>query len=521
MLVSLGLALLAAPGLDSKLDDSAGATDSMSGTSGVADFTLRRARELSNWTTDVRRELHRCPELLYSLDETSALVRARLDALGIPYEYPVATNGIVAQIGTGASPCVGLRADMDALPITEEVDVPFRSESDGKMHACGHDAHTAMLLAAAKMLKEREAELGGTVKLIFQPAEEGGAGGLAMVQAGVLSKAPKVERVFALHVWPTLPTGTLATRAGTIMAAAGFYHAVFEGHGGHAALPHTVTDPFMCAGPALSGLQTVVSRNLAPTEAGVVSTTFIHGGSAYNIIPKTVEMGDTLRSLTKAGYRYIDEKVADVLKGAAAMGGCGLNLTTSSLELDCLSKPAPPGAPGACTFPPTVNARSAFHMAKSAALDLVGRDRFVETAPTMGGEDFAYLLERVPGAMIFLGIGDRERATDVNLHNPRRARFRDAHAQHPAPSLVHLCADPSPQRPSAPPLFETLLAARSPRGRFQMDESQLHLGAAMHVELAMRSLFTPLTHEPCAGATYSDGDGWAQCAEGTMMEAED
>ena len=213
-------------------------------------------------------------------------VRARLDELGISYEHSIAKTGIVATIGTGKPPCVALRADMDALPIHEEDrGCPFRSQTDGKMHACGHDAHTAMLLTAGRLLKARESSIPGTVKLIFQPAEEGGAGGLAMVQAGVLQAHPRIERIFALHVWPYLPSGAIATRSGTIMAAAGFFHATLRGKGGHAAMPQTTIDPFMCLAAALSGLQTIVSRNLSPLEAGVVSTTLVRGGSAYNIIP--------------------------------------------------------------------------------------------------------------------------------------------------------------------------------------------------------------------------------------------
>jgi IAA-amino acid hydrolase len=268
---------------------------------------------------------------LYELEKTSAVVRRRLDELGIAYTYPVAKTGIVATIGTvpfssaepstgrharvdrfgldsrqGASPCVALRADMDALPIHEEVTCAFSSETPGQMHACGHDAHTAMLLSAGAMLKAREAELRGTVKLIFQPAEEGGAGGLTMVRAGVLDAAPKVERIFALHVWPALPSGVISTRSGTIMAAAGFYRAAMVGKGGHAAFPHTLVDPFMCAASALSAIQTIVSRNLGPLEAGVVSNTFMRGGTAYNVIPDAVELGGTMRSLSRAGYRYLD-----------------------------------------------------------------------------------------------------------------------------------------------------------------------------------------------------------------------
>ena len=183
--------------------------------------TLQQAYSLRDWTIGLRRDLHKCPELLYDLKETSAYVRRVLDGLHIPYEYPLAQEGIVATIGTGEVPCVALRADMDALPIHEEVESSYRSETAGKMHACGHDAHTSMLLTAARLLKEREVagSLPGTVKLLFQPAEEGGAGGLAMVEAGVLRAKPQIARIFALHVWPGLASGTIAGREGTIMAA--------------------------------------------------------------------------------------------------------------------------------------------------------------------------------------------------------------------------------------------------------------------------------------------------------------
>ena len=182
---------------------------------------MQQAYSLRDWTIGLRRDLHKCPELLYDLKETSAYVRKVLDGLHIPYEYPLAQEGIVATIGTGEVPCVALRADMDALPIHEEVESSYRSETAGKMHACGHDAHTSMLLTAARLLKEREVagSLPGTVKLLFQPAEEGGAGGLAMVEAGVLRAKPQIARIFALHVWPGLASGTIAGREGTIMAA--------------------------------------------------------------------------------------------------------------------------------------------------------------------------------------------------------------------------------------------------------------------------------------------------------------
>lgn len=285
--------------------------------------------------------------------------------------------------------------DSTLVAVQEEISCEFKSRTAGKMHACGHDAHTAMLLAAARMLKEREASLSGTVKFVFQPAEEGGAGGLKMLEEGVLTAQPAIQRIFALHVWPGLPSGTIASRAGTLMAAAGFFHARFVGHGGHAAMPHTVTDPLMCMANALASLQTVVARNTAPTEAAVASTTFVRGGSAYNIIPDGVEMGGTLRSLSREGYRLLEEQARKVLHRSAATMGCQLNLVTSSLDTSCLSQEAPAGAPGSCTFPPTVNDVSAWAMAKKVARSLVADEDVLESQPTMGGEDFAYFLEKV------------------------------------------------------------------------------------------------------------------------------
>lgn len=207
---------------------------------------LAEAKSIQDWIVSIRRKLHMCPEVMYEEVRTGEVIREVLDELDIAYKFPIARTGIVATIGSGAEPCVALRADMDALPIHEETQVDFRSRIDGRMHACGHDCHMAMLLGAARLLKGRESELRGTVKLIFQPAEEGGAGGKLMCDEGALAN-PRVESIFGIHVCPFTPTGTIARRAGTLLAAAGIVEIKIIGKGGHAAFPHTTNDPVVTA----------------------------------------------------------------------------------------------------------------------------------------------------------------------------------------------------------------------------------------------------------------------------------
>ena len=281
----------------------------------------KEAKKISDWIVEIRRELHRQPELMYEEIKTSALVRRELDKLGITYKSPIAKTGVLATIGTGNSPCIALRADMDALPIHEETDVPFKSEIDGKMHACGHDCHTAMLLGAAKILKERESEIKGTIKLLFQPAEEGGAGGKLMREEGALD-SPEVERIFGLHVWPLLPTGTVGSREGTFLAATTFLEIKVEGEGGHAAMPHLTIDPVVTSAQIITNLQTIVSRKLDPLDSGVISISTIHGGEASNVIPPEVKLQGTIRSLTNQGLKYLQDKVRKVAETIAQAHSC-------------------------------------------------------------------------------------------------------------------------------------------------------------------------------------------------------
>ena len=382
------------------------------------------AKKISDWIIEIRRELHKHPELMYEEFKTSELVRRELDELGIPYKSPIAKTGVLATIGNGNGPCVALRADMDALPIHEETDVPFRSEIDGKMHACGHDCHTAMLLGAAKILKSKENEINGTIKLLFQPAEEGGAGGKLMREEGVLEN-PEVERIFGLHVWPQMPTGQIGSREGTFLAATSFLDLTIKGVGGHAAVPHLTKDPVLTSAQVITNLQSIISRELDPLDSGVVSISAIHGGQAANVIPPEVKMLGTLRSLTMDGLLSLQKRVKEIAENVAKAHGCEAIVDYPGND-----------------YPPTVNDSDMWKFAKEVGTDMLGKENVNDLDAVMGGEDFAYYTQKVKGCFVVLGMQNEKIDAIYSVHHPM----------------------------------------------FKADEDALHIGTALHTVFALKSL---------------------------------
>ena len=358
---------------------------------------LNRAAELHEEVTGWRRHLHAMPELLYDVHETAAFVADKLAAFGCDEVVPgIGRTGVVGVIRgrLGDGPAIGLRADMDALPLTEITGKPYASRTPGKMHACGHDGHTAMLLGAAKYLAETR-NFAGTVVVVFQPAEEGGAGGKAMIQDGLMERFG-IERVFGMHNMPSLPVGCFAIRPGPIMAATAEFTATIAGKGGHAAMPHRTIDPVVAASQIVLAFQTIASRSVDPIESAVVSVTKFHAGDAYNVIPQAAELAGTIRTLRNEVAEAVFSRMRAICDGIATATG-----TTVNLVIDI-------------NYPVTRNDARQADFAAAVAAEVAGAANVTtDMPPVMGGEDFSYMLIERPGAFIFAGNGDT-----AGLHHP-------------------------------------------------------------------------------------------------------
>jgi hippurate hydrolase len=357
---------------------------------------LNRASELQSEATEWRRHLHANPEILYDVENTAAFVAARLQEFGVDEIVTgIGRTGVVGIInGTGKGPTIGLRADMDALPLEEITGKPWASITSGRMHACGHDGHMAMLLGAAKHLAETR-NFAGRVAVIFQPAEEGGRGALAMVEDGMMERFDITE-VYGMHNMPGKKAGSFAIRKGGIMAAPDKFALKITGRGGHAAEPHNTTDTIVIGAQIVGALQTIAARNANPLRSVVVSVTQFHAGTTHNIIPEEAFISGTVRSLDEQVRDLAEQRIGELAAGIAAAHG-------AKVEYDYER---------AC--PVTVNHPRETEHAARAAIDVVGEDNVdTEVDPSMAGEDFAFMLQSRPGAYIMIGNGDT-----AGLHNP-------------------------------------------------------------------------------------------------------
>jgi amidohydrolase len=347
-----------------------------------------------------RRDIHQHPELLYEVHRTAAFVAERLKEFGCD---EVATGlgrtGVVGVIkgrrpaGKGDVKVIGLRADMDALPIEEATNLPYASQNPGLMHACGHDGHTAMLLGAARYLAETR-NFAGDAVVIFQPAEEGGAGAAAMIKDGLMDRFG-IEQVYGMHNGPGLPVGSFGIRPGPVMAATDAIDIKIEGLGGHAARPHKCIDSVLVGAQLVTALQSIVSRTIDPLESAVISMCEFHAGNARNVIPQTAVLRGTVRTLTPAVRQLVEKRVHEIVAGMAQMTGAKIDLKYEH------------------GYPVTVNHASQTDTAMRAAKEIAGDNNVHEMPPMMGAEDFSYMLEARPGAFIFCGNGDT-----AGLHHP-------------------------------------------------------------------------------------------------------
>jgi len=355
--------------------------------------------EMKSW----RQDLHKIPEIGLEEYETSKYIKNKLKEFNINFKEGYSNTGLVAWVKGNkgnSNKSIGLRADFDALPMPEKNNFEYKSSKDGMMHACGHDGHTSMLLGAAKYISENN-DFDGTVYFIFQPGEEGFAGGKKMIEDGLFDDF-SIDEVYALHNWPDLPLGSFGVNSGPMMAAVDEFDIIVKGKGGHAAFPQLVIDPIIVASQIVTAIQTIISRSTDPVDKALISITKIHGGTAYNVIDDEVKLSGTIRTFKPETRSFIEKKIEEIANGIAKANGAGANI-----EFDLINK-----------YPPTINSKKESEFAAKIAKQMVGEEKVnTNIDPSMGGEDFSYLLNKKPGSYMYIGQGDENHK--AHLHTTK------------------------------------------------------------------------------------------------------
>ena len=355
--------------------------------------------EMKSW----RQDLHKIPEIGLEEYETSKYIKNKLKKFNINFKEGYSNTGLVAWIKGNkgnSNKSIGLRADFDALPMPEKNNFDHKSTNDGMMHACGHDGHTSMLLGAAKYISENN-DFDGTVYFIFQPGEEGFAGGKKMIEDGLFNDF-NIDEVYALHNWPELPLGSFGVNSGAMMAAVDEFDIIIKGKGGHAAMPHLGIDPIIVASQIVTTIQTVISRSTDPVDKALISITKIHGGTAHNVIDDEVKLSGTIRTFKPETRSFIEKRIEEIANGIAKAHGAGANI-----EFDLINK-----------YPATINSKKESEFAARIAKQMVGEENVnTDIDPSMGGEDFSYLLNKKPGSYLYIGQGDENHK--AHLHTTK------------------------------------------------------------------------------------------------------
>ena len=355
--------------------------------------------EMKSW----RQDLHKIPEIGLEEYETSKYIKNKLKEFNINFKEGYSNTGLVAWVKGNkgnSNKSIGLRADFDALPMPEKNNFEYKSSKDGMMHACGHDGHTSMLLGAAKYISENN-DFDGTVYFIFQPGEEGFAGGKKMIEDGLFDDF-SIDEVYALHNWPDLPLGSFGVNSGPMMAAVDEFDIIVKGKGGHAAFPQLVIDPIIVASQIVTAIQTIISRSTDPVDKALISITKIHGGTAYNVIDDEVKLSGTIRTFKPETRSFIEKRIEEIANGIAKAHGAGANI-----EFDLINK-----------YPPTINSKKESEFAAKIAKKMVGEENVnTNIDPSMGGEDFSYLLNKKPGSYLYIGQGDEKHK--AHLHTTK------------------------------------------------------------------------------------------------------